>query len=228
MRTVYSFILTFYYSFCFAQFGVINDSDGFVNVRSTPETTTNITDKLLNNFVVYAFEPKGNWINIDYKKNDKERNGFIYKNRIKYISDFTSVPLKSNQNGKVVLENEDVKVELVETDFIKENHKLTFYKNEGIQLTKIDGIQIFGTDGNLPKREYKSISILLDNNRIILPLTALQNVYEPTLFNSKAYYDKAKKTLYISSSNSDGAGGYEVIWILENNKYKGRMEAYGF
>ncbi|EKT4502339.1 hypothetical protein AAIP31_002318 [Flavobacterium psychrophilum] len=228
MKRIIYFFLIFNFNFCFSQFGIINDLDGYVNVRSSAEKRNNISDKLENGFIVYYFEPEGNWVNIDYKKNGKELNGFIYKDRIKYITDFTNVPLKSNLNGKVKLENENVKIEISETKFIKEKHKLKFYKNEKTQLEKIDNSQIFGTDGNIPKREYKSIQIEINNVKIELPNIALKNLYEPSLYNSKASYDEKNDILYILSSNSDGAGSYEIIWIIEKKKYKNRIEAYGF
>ena len=89
-------------------------------------------------------------------------------------------------------------------------------------------MQIFGTDGNIPKREYKSIQIEINNVKIELPNIALKNLYEPSLYNSKASYDEKKDILYILLSNSDGAGSYEIIWIIEKKKYKNRIEAYGF
>ena len=90
MKGIIYFFLIFNFNFCFSQFGIINDLDGFVNVRSSAEKGNNISDKLENGFIVYYFEPKGNWVNIDYKKNGKELNGYIYKDRIKYITDFTN------------------------------------------------------------------------------------------------------------------------------------------
>jgi len=228
MKRIIYFFLIFNFNFCFSQFGIINDLDGFVNVRSSAEKGNNISDKLENGFIVYYFEPEGNWVNIDYKKNGKDLNGYIYKDRIKYITDFTNIPLKSNLNGKVKLENGNVKIEISETKFIKEKHKLKFYKNEKTQLDKIDNLQIFGTDGNIPKREYKSIQIEINNVKIELPNIALKNLYEPSLYNSKASYDEKNDILYILSSNSDGAGSYEIIWIIEKKKYKNRIEAYGF
>ncbi|MBU2061749.1 MAG: hypothetical protein KKH44_07885, partial [Bacteroidetes bacterium] len=94
--------------------------DGFVNVRSSAEKGNNISDKLENGFIVYCFEPEGNWINIDYKKNGKDLNGYIYRDRIKYISSFENVALKSNLGGKVKMENGNIKIEIAETKFEKE------------------------------------------------------------------------------------------------------------
>ena len=228
MKGIIYFFLIFNFNLCFSQFGIIKDLDGFVNVRTSAEKGNNISDKLENGFIVYYFEPEGNWINIDYKKNGKELNGYIYKDRIKYITDFQNITLKSELDGQVKLENENVKIEITETKFIKEKHKLTFYKNEKTQLDKIDNLQIFGTDGNIPKREYKSIKIEINNVKMELPKIALKNLYEPSLYNSKANYDPKNDILYILSSNSDGAGSYEIIWIIEKKKYKYRIEAYGF
>ena len=202
--------------------------DGFVNVRSSAEKGNNISDKLENGFIVYCFEPEGNWINIDYKKNGKDLNGYIYRDRIKYISSFENVALKSNLGGKVKMENGNIKIEIAETKFEKEKHKLTFYKNNKTQLDKIDNLQIFGTDGNIPKREYKSIKIEIDNVKIELPKNAIKNLFEPNLESSTVNYDKINDILYISSMNSDGAGGYLIIWIIEKKSYRNRIEAYGF
>ncbi|WDF48423.1 hypothetical protein PQ459_08080 [Chryseobacterium sp. KACC 21268] len=92
MKIIASFIFILIMSqTAFGQFAIISDKDGFVNVRSTAEIGNNICDKLENGFVVYSFEPNGNWINVDYKKKGKELNGYIYKDRIKFITDFTAV-----------------------------------------------------------------------------------------------------------------------------------------
>ena len=162
------------------------------------------------------------------KKNGKELNGYIYKDKIKFITDFQKIPLKSELDGKVMLENENLKIEISETKFIKEEHKLKFLKNDKFILMEIDNLHFFGTDGNIPKREYKSIQIEINNIKIELPNEALKNLYEPSLHNTKANYDEKNDILYVFSSNSDGAGSYEIIWVIEKMKYKYRIEAYGF
>ena len=216
-------IFLFNLNLCFSQFAIISEHDGYVNVRSSAKIGNNISDKLSNGFIVYYFEPKGNWANIDYKKNEKELNGYIYKDKIKYITDFKKIPLKSNPDGKVILENGIIKIEITETPFIKANHKLNILKNNSNILDEIDGKQIFGKDGDIPKREYKSIEIEINKVKVEIPKSALLNLYEPTLWNTKANYDEVNDILYIQSSNSDGAGGYEIIWVIEKKKYKARI-----
>lgn len=228
MKETFYFFLILSSNLCFSQFAIVHDADGYVNVRNTPKTGKNISEKLDNGFVVYAFEPQGNWINVDYKKNGKELHGYIYKDKINYISDYKNIPMQSNLNGKVILADKAIKIEITETQFIKANHKLKFLSNSPSILEKIDNLTIFGTDGNIPKREYRSITVEIENEKIAIPASALQNLYEPTLEYTAANYDEVNNILYLHSSNSDGAGGYEILWIVENNKFKSRVEAYAF
>ena len=136
MKGMIYFFLLLNFNFCFSQFGIINDLDGFVNVRRSAEKGNNISDKLENGFIVYCFEPEGNWVNIDYKKKGKDLNGYIYKDRIKYISSFENVALKSNLGGKIKMENGNIKIEISETKFEKEKHKLIFYPKLATVLFK--------------------------------------------------------------------------------------------
>ena len=105
---------------------------------------------------------------------------------------------------------------------------MQFDKSQSGLLKKIDDLSPLGTDGEIPKREYKSIEVEINKEKVEIPASTLKNLYEPTLWNSKANYDEVNDILYIHTSNSDGAGGYEVIWVVEKKKYKTRIEAYGF
>ena len=47
-------------------------------------------------------------------------------------------------------------------------------------------------------------------------------------FMTAVSYDKTHKRWFIRATNSDGAGGYEVIWVFEQGGYKKRFVYYGF
>lgn len=140
MKNTWCILLLFSFSFCYPQFAIITDPDGYVNVRSSAKTGNNISDKLKNGFIVYYFEPEGNWYSIYYKKSGKELNGFIYKDKIKYITDFKEIPLKLNEEEKVTLDNGFIKIEITQAEFLKEKHKLHFLKSHPNVLTKIDNL----------------------------------------------------------------------------------------
>ena len=55
---------------------------------------------------------------------------------------------------------------------------------------------------------------------IYLPKEALKNLFEPNSYSTSAHYDEANDILYIDSLNSDGAGSYEVLWIIEKKYSK--------
>jgi len=228
MKKAFYLFLILNCNFCFSQFAIVNDKDGYVNVRSSAKIANNITDKLDNGFVVYYYEPQGNWANVDYQKNGKDLHGYIYKDKIREISNFKKIPLKSNSNGKAVLADQNIKIEFTETKFIKANHKFKFLDHNSDIIIKIDNLDIFGTDGGIPKREYKSIEVQIKNEKIEIPASALKNLFEPNLELSEANYDEVNNILYIQALNSDGAGGYIILWIIEGNKYKTRVEATPF
>ncbi|WPO79376.1 hypothetical protein [Flavobacterium sp. KACC 22761] len=225
---VISILLVFFFNNAFAQFAVIKDNDEYVNIRTEASIENNVSDKLNNGFVVYCFEPKNNWINIDYSKNNKDRNGYLYKNRVQYLSEFTTIPLIKKTQTQVIFEKNGLNISIESKNFESNSAKLTFLEKDKSILKKINGKDFWGTDGGIPKSTYKSIAVVIDNNTIELPKNAFDDLFEPNLYNTKINFDKKNNILYIASSNSDGAGGYEIVWVIEKGKYKERKIVYGF
>lgn len=228
MKQLLTPFLCIFTNLAIGQFAIIADKDGFCNVRNTPQKGDNIIDKLDNGHFVYCFETTGNWTTIDYTKGKKEGNGQVYKDRLKLISDYGEIPFLSKEEGKAILGKDSIKIMLTEQKFEKTRYKLTFYKEYKDQLQYINNKKYWGTDGEIPKTEYHAIRITIGTRKVALPATAIDNLFEPNLTSTKANYDKANDILYIQSMNSDGAGGYEVIWKIEKGVYKERYIAYGF
>jgi hypothetical protein len=232
MNKILYLILFINFSISYSQefeFAVINDKDGFVNVRSSNKIEeNNIVDKLENGFVVSHFGAEGNWILVDYEKNGKDLNGYIYKSRIKNISNFTEIPKENTSTNEITFSNKNFEIKIIEKQFDKTKHSFKYYNENPNQLNEIDGKEIFGTDGNIPKMEYKNITISFKNNIIELPKESIENLYEPNFEYTKCNYNEKEKALYIQSMNSDGAGGYVVIWIIKNGEYINRITSVPF
>jgi hypothetical protein len=228
MKPLYTFLLIFLSNLTFGQFAIISDKDGYSNIRSSAETENTITDKLENGHLIYCFENKGNWINIDYTKNNKELNGKVYKDRVKLISDYKTIPQQSETANSVVYAKDSVKIIVTQQKFDKNKYRFCYYKDAEDQIELINGKRYWGTDGEEPSSAYKSILIYIGKKKINLPPTALENLFEPSLYNTQINYDSENNILYIQSMNSDGAGSYEVIWKIEKGIYKIRYVAYGF
>ncbi len=206
------------------QFAIINDKYGYVNIRSSPENGKNIVDSLYNGQIVWAFEPEGNWRVVDYQKKGKSITGYIYKDRVKYLASFDSIPIHKLDKRQVVLKRDSLVVIIREEDFIEKNSLLQYdTSNEEKYVSKINGKQPWGTDGNIPKRKYKSITVQIGKKPVAIPKKELENLFEPNLNYSECYYDGQNEVLYLSALNSDGAGGYAVLWIIEKGKYKNKI-----
>jgi hypothetical protein len=231
MTKVIHFLIFLNFSFCIGQefeFGIINDNDGFVNVRSSKDLKNNVTDTLENGAVVSHFGAEGNWILVDYTKKGNDRDGYIYKDRIKGLTKFTKIPVTKASENSVTFSNRKISITIHKKAFDKAKHTYKYYKENPNQLYQIDGKDIFGTDGNIPKAEYRSIEIEIDSLKLSLPKKAIENLYEPNLEYTLVNYDEKSETLYIQSLNSDGAGGYALLWVIEKGKYKMRIEAIPF
>ncbi|SFN51672.1 hypothetical protein SAMN05421738_1141 [Algoriella xinjiangensis] len=225
-------ILIFLFSLksLFAQeFAVINDNDGYTNVRSENSITSKILDKLNKGHLICVMNTEGNWWNIDYATNKNEiKVGYVYKDRIKLISEFNKIPILEEKEKQITFSDKAIEVKVVQDKFDKIKHSFNYVKKYPNQILKIDGKDYWGTDGEMPKTEYKSITIKFNNSTLQLPEEALENLYEPNLSSTKVNFDKSNNTIYISAMNSDGAGGYLVIWKIEKGKYMERFVAYGF
>ena len=207
----------------FAQFAIVNDKDGYVNVRSSPKIEpNNIIDTLHNGSIVWVLDiddiENNNWKDIQFRNSN---GGYVYANRIKYVSDYQQIASVFEDENKIIFKDNTISVEIKIREFDKSKHIIT-YEKEGSSswISKIDGKDFWGTDGDLPRYEYEYINITINNSKFFLPKEAINNLFEPDSHWVKVNYDKANDILYIQSMNSDGAGGYVVAWKIEKGIYK--------
>lgn len=228
MKILLSLLSIFLSTTIIAQFAVISDRDGYCNVRTSGKIADNIQSRLDNGHLVYCFEKQGNWLNVDYNKSGEDLNGFVYYDRLKKVSGFAKVPVTITAADRLVLSNNQMSIIVTKKRFDRTKNKLTFNQEYKDVLEKINGKTFWGTDGGVPSYEYQSIQINKGQLKISLPATAFSGLYDPFLDNTMANYDSANDVLYIYTSNSDGAGAYEVIWKIVKGKYTDRFIVSGF
>ena len=90
-----------------------------------------------------------------------------------------------------------------------ENHFIDL--EDSIYVKFIDGQIAWGIDGNMPRTEIKNIELELDGKHIPVHFSLFSNLYECD--NSFRIYNR-DKTYFIEQWNSDGAGGYLVVWVI--------------
>ena len=207
-----------------AQFAVVQDADGFVNVRSSAKTGNTVSGTLVNGHLVYANETTGNWTQITYEKAGVRKSGFVYTNRLVFLSGFEPIPITERRKNEVQLLKRDIEIAVLQQPFDSAKHRYHFWHG---MIAKIDGEDVLGTDGDLPKTEYKSVTVHTGGKAAVLPATALKNLFNPNIEYTEGYYNKAGNTLYIQASNSDGSAGYLVVWKIVAGKYQERFVNYG-
>lgn len=228
-HTLLILVLSSIYNYSVAQFAIVNDKDGYVNVRGTKDLGENIKEKLDNDQFVYILESKDQWAYIFYMKNSAAaKNGFVYRDRLKVINELPAIPNTELRETDALFKKGTTEIEVSVKNFIKEEHQFSFYKENKDQIEYIDSLPYHGTDGEYPNTEYASINVNMGNRRMNIPDEALKNLFEISLQDTKVNYDETTDTIYIQSMNSDGAGAYEVIWRIVKGVFKDRYLASGF
>ena len=208
-------------------FAVINDKDGYVNVRKEKSVHSKVLKKLDNNTLIFVFvydkADDGNWIHPDYE-------GYIYNDRVKWIHNFPQIAKGIAKGNTIVFEGKEIQVVLSTEKFDKSKHSFKYHKEYRDVIEKIDGKLFWGTDGNMPKREYKSIEVKIRGKQVSIPQSAYNDLYESYLYTefNSVHYDKDNDILYIVANNGDRAGAYMVCWQIEKGVYKGRKVGIPF
>ena len=210
------------------EFCVVQDSDGWSNVREKGDLKSKVIARVDHGQLVWVFSGENpKWPSIIFiDKKGKEQGGHIHASRLKALSDFKQFKTKvSKKDQKETLENKDLRVEIALKKFDAKKHKLTYEEVEGGRfLSKIDGLPYWGIDGGIPTDQYDKITVQKDGKTMTVPAEALKNLFQPGLYpgNTIITVNPKDDAIYITSFNSDGAGGYVVGFVFERGKFKSR------
>ncbi len=225
---------------------IINDPDGYVNIRND---TGKIISRLFNGDVfmcdlendadirtTVVFNPEISSLSLEEKKYyskfiGPENNcdtlskscwveGFISKKKFIWLNDLPRV--KSTLTGmrhsmEAKIGNDSLTIDIQRASFDINQHKIK-KSAEGERIESIDGMKPYGIDGEIPTWEVSTLSLNIHGKTIPIPVSAYKDIYEPHLKNFYATYDK-KGNIYLLLSGSDGAGGYNMVWIIKKGKY---------
>ena len=202
-------------------FAVINDKDGYVNVREGKSAQSKVLKKLNNKTIVFVYNydkaTDGNWIYTD-------EEGYIYNDRVKWIHKFPIIAKGIAKGNTIVFEGKEIQVILTSGKFDKSKHSFEYFKDSSTGIEVIDDALLYGTDGKMPTTEYRSIVINIHGKQVSLPKDAYSDLYQPTFLtdHNSVYYDKESDILYIVANNNYADRPYMVCWQIEKGSYKGR------
>lgn len=200
----------------FAQFAKVIDKDGYVNIRENADANSLVVGKINSDDIVYIFESDPahkNWANVS--------NGYVHNSRLKYIESYQTILPTVRDANKAIFKSGNIKVSIVSGKFnFKENEKNftstlsgDYYKNQ----------QVWGIDGTIPKTHYLSITAQIGDKTIQIPEKEIENLFNINNKSTTCHYDRINDILYISILNSEGAGAYAGLFIIEKGEYKNRI-----
>ena len=208
MKNIITILICFISALSYSQIGIIKDKDGFTNVRKATDTKSEIIYKLKENEAFWFNDFGEDWIEVFIPQDkfsvedtdDLMIGGYIHKSKVQRIENLT------------LADQDEVRFKYELREFKRENH---IDNGNGKFVTKIDGRKIWGTDGNYPKIEIQKINASIKDKTIEIHKVLFLDLYE---CDTRITKYKNGNTYFIHQYCSDGAGFYELLWVI-NEEY---------
>ncbi|ENW38766.1 TPA: SH3 domain-containing protein [Acinetobacter baumannii] len=208
-----------------ADFGLIQDKDGYVNVRENSSLSSKVTSKLNNNEIVSCVmdEETNNFCLVNASNG---ATGFVYKNRINNFSGYTSIKLSQYSREKVIYSDKNIIVEVYAKKAISDPK---LYKTFKGKYKYFNNKKFFGTDGSLPDNNFLQLDKIIvkeKDNRIEISRTELEQYFFPKdgidegkneLADFKIYYLN-NNIFILNTFNNGGAAAYNIVLNIKNGK----------
>lgn len=197
-----------------SQTAIIQDKDGWTNLRKAPHGKAEIIGRIPDNvafgYDVDDYKAGETWISVSVNErmlgDTAAGEASIHRSRVLDLQD--AVPYTGTSfHFRYVL-----------TEFNPTGRVLT-YHHDSI-LVAIDQQRPWGTDGNLPKVAVREVEVRINEMEIPIPSMWYEDLFEC----SNAFeVVKVGSTYFVHQWNSDGAGGYQVVWVIDETGVRQRL-----
>ncbi|BFM66605.1 SH3 domain-containing protein [Acinetobacter baumannii] len=209
----------------YADFGFIQDKDGYVNVRGNSSLNSKVTSKLNNNEIVSCVmdEETNNFCLVNASNGV---TGFVYKNRVNNFSGYNSIKLSQYSREKAVYNDKNIIVEVYAKKAILDPKLYKTFKGE---YKYFNNKKFFGTDGTLPNNDFlqlDNIIIKSKDKKIEIGKNDIEQYFFPKngidgdkneLADFKIYYLK-NNIFILNAFNNSGAAAYNIVLNIKNGK----------
>jgi len=216
------------------QVAIIQDKDGFTNVRSKPTVDSEIVYKLKENEVFFYYEePFGTMAeNTDWKYVMIPQNkfsiqlsgygyiyGYIHKSRLKPIS----------QLENIIEPDQTLKFNITKVNVNDKREGNTMVQGEKIYL--INGVGYYGVEIGL-ERSYDISSFEIIESGQVIPQSPILYLDLYNISFTEGEYDSNSdrfKTYingeftFIQQECADGAGYYQIVWVINQSRIIQRL-----
>nr|WP_151731692.1 SH3 domain-containing protein [Acinetobacter seifertii] len=209
----------------YADFGYIQDKDGYVNVRENSSLNSKVTSKLNSNEIVCCVMDEGT-NNFCLVNASNGVTGFIYKNRINNFSGYTSIKLSQYSKEKAVYNDKNIIVEVYAKKAILDPK---FYKTFKGEYKYFNDKKFFGTDGSLPDTNFLQLDKIIikdKDKKIEIGKNDIEQYFFPKngidgdkneLADFKIYYLN-NNIFILNTFNNGGAAAYNIGLNVKNGK----------
>ena len=178
MNYIYFPFLMTISSCIYADFGLIQDKDGYVNVRELADLSSKVISKQKNGEIVSCVDDIVH--NFCFINSSSGVRGYVYNNRINRFDSYNKIKLKKYDVKTVLYRNSLYTVEISskDADLNSKNYSKSLKGSELYSLYK--GKAFYGTDGDLPTANFlqlKRIVVKIQEQKIIINSDQLENYF---------------------------------------------------
>lgn len=217
-------------------YALINDKDGFVNLRSDDNLQSDIIKKIPNKTMVSAncssdYTDNKNFCFIVTSNNT---TGYIYKNRLVFLdnnNNFVKINFNRNKDGNIIIFNNNKYningfIKLIPADI--NISKINNLQEHNCSTTYKGGVN-YGLNKDMENFSkyylFEKILLRINNKEIVIPKNKMQGLYisDYAVNNNEAfdytyiYYNIIEHDMYVISKQAYGALTYSVIFKENNN-----------
>lgn len=200
-----------------AQLAVIQDDDGYSNLRAEPWGEAEILHRIPHNYVFW-YDPEPiptveDWVRVMVPRDpysfscsaEPELVGYLHRSRLQPLNNLPRAD-SSEAAFRYIMKPFDPENRIIDSD--------------EKWIVRLNGRTFWGLDGIIPTTEVQQIVTSIgDRNLNIHP------VFYSDLFQCsndvEIYHDDT--TYFVYSPNSDGAGYYEVVWVITQSGLQQRL-----
>jgi hypothetical protein len=204
----------------FVSLRIVEDADGYTNLRAGRSTEATIISKVLSGGVVAIdASSQGPWAEV-VSETGSAGKAYLHTSRLRSLKGWKEITSEAADSAKsVTLKSKTLEATVTSTPFQKESFKITQSKNNGVL---VNGASPWGTDGEMPQRVLQ-LTIKHLGKELALPAAVTQNLFQPNLSTLQLLISTDHPDhVLVMMANSDGAGAYTVVWSFQNGVYKGR------
>jgi hypothetical protein len=196
---------------------IVQDPDGNTNLRTAPSLESKIAGKVLSGAPVFADpEPEAGFHMVFLDKEDGTSDRYLHGSRLKPVKEWKATGPEGD-SGRLRYQTFEATVK--GPAFVAAEHQIT---TDADGMVRVDGKIPWGEDGGEPDYDLV-LAVSINGKSVKLPAEATENLYNPNLSTLVLLTpgDPSEHAL-LMMANSDGAGGYYVVWSFEKGLYRGR------